>query len=75
MRQLTLVFSRWDQLPGFEVALLTGGDQQSSLAVGRHRTEAQVCDLAVVGGRDGGVEHETVRDTRTVIETYTDRYT
>lgn len=70
MKRLTLVFSRQDQeLPGFEVALLTGGDQRCRFAVGLRWTEMQVCDRGVVGGRDSGVEHKTVKDTERVIDT------
>lgn len=54
---------RRDQLPGFEVAFLAGGDQHRRLAVGRRRAESHVGDPGVVGGRDGGVERKTVNDT------------
>lgn len=50
VRQLTLVLGRRDQLPGFEVAFLAGGDQHRRLAVGCRRAESHVFDLGIVGG-------------------------
>lgn len=52
------------------MALLAGGDQHRRLAVGRRRAETQVCDLGVVGGRDGGVERKAAEGAEEAIETY-----
>ncbi len=42
--------------------VLAGGNQHGGLAVGGV-AEAHACNLVLVGGRDGRVEHETAGDT------------
>lgn len=53
---------RWCQLPGFEVPVLAGGDQHGGLAVGG-LAEAHGCNLGLVWGRDGRVQHKTAGDS------------
>ena len=50
------------QLPDFEVPVLAGGGQHGGLAVGG-LAEAHACNLGLVGGRDGRVQHKTAGDT------------
>lgn len=50
------------QLPGFEVPVLAGGDQHGGLVVSGV-AEAHACNLGLVGGRDGRVQHKTAGDT------------
>lgn len=42
--------------------VLAGGDQHGGLAVGGV-AEAHACNLSLVGGRDGRVQHKTAGDT------------
>lgn len=53
---------RWGQLPGFEVSVLAGGDQHGGLAVGG-LAKAHGCNLGLVWGRDGRVQHKTAGDS------------
>lgn len=46
-------------MPAFEVPVLAGGDQHGGLAVSS-LAEAHVCNLGLVGGGDGGIEHKAV---------------
>lgn len=56
---------RRGQQPAFEAPVFAGGDQHGGLAVGG-LAEAHVCNLGLVGGRDGGVEHKAVGDRESV---------
>lgn len=58
------------ELPGFEVSVFAGGDQQGGLAVGG-LAKAHGGNLGVVGGRDGRVQHKTACDSGVVGYCYT----
>lgn len=66
----TFCVGRSGELPGFEVSVFAGGDQQGGLAVGG-LVKGHGGNLGVVGGRDGRVQHKTARDRGVVGYCYT----